>query len=125
MLSNRARFVEEICRNDLIVSSRKRKEILRELEEREYDLMPSDKKVKDDDESEDEDSNEGSTDAELSKGYEYLLGMKIWSLTFEKAEKLRLELAEKTRAVDVLEATAPTQIWKNDLEAIEAAMDER
>jgi len=125
MLSNRARFVEEICRNDLIVSNRKRKEILRELEEREYDLMPSDKKVKDDDESEDEDTNEGSTDAELSKGYEYLLGMKIWSLTFEKAEKLRQELEERTEEVAILTAKSPTSIWLSDLDEIDVALDER
>lgn len=129
MLSNRARFVEEVCTGDMIVSNRKRKKLLSDLKQRGYDLLPKEgdkSKPQDDAEDEDDaDENENEGEANLAKGYEYLLGMKIWSLTFEKAEKLRLELAEKTRAVDDLEATAPTQIWRNDLEAIEVAMDER
>merc|ERR1740139_792839 len=75
--------------------------------------------------SEDEDTNEGSTDAELSKGYEYLLGMKIWSLTFEKAEKLRQELEERTEEVAILTAKSPTSIWLSDLDEIDVALDER
>merc|ERR1740124_193906 len=129
MLSNRARFVEEVCTGDLIVSNRKRKELLSDLKEREYDLLPkqSDKSKPQDDAGDESDSNENENEdeADLAKGYEYLLGMKIWSLTFEKAEKLRRELAEKTKAVEDLEVTLPTQIWFNDLDAIEAAMDDR
>merc|ERR1740124_2135050 len=129
MLSNRARFVEEVCTGDLIVSNQKRKELLSDLREREYDLLPkqSDKSKPQDDAGDESDSNENENEeeADLAKGYEYLLGMKIWSLTFEKAEKLRRELAEKTKAVEDLEATLPTQIWFNDLDAIEAAMDDR
>ena len=73
----------------------------------------------DDDEEEDDDT---SSDAELAKGYEYLLGMKIWSLTFEKAEKLRQELGEKAKELEELQGTEPSQIWLNDLDAIEAAL---
>lgn len=32
----------------------------------------------------------------LSKGYDYLLGMKIWSLTMERVRLLENELEEKT-----------------------------
>ena len=77
-----------------------------------------------DEESEADDSDD-SSNAELAKGYEYLLGMKIWSLTFEKAEKLRLELAEKSRAVSQLEATPPSALWETDLDAIEEALADR
>ena len=51
--------------------------------------------------------------------------MKIWSLTFERAEELRRQLAEKTEEVGTLEATEPQTIWLNDLEAIEEALNER
>jgi len=32
---------------------------------------------------------EDSSEAQLAKGYEYLLGMKIWNLTKEKVDKLQ------------------------------------
>jgi len=128
-LSNKARFVEEVCAGTLIVNNRKRKELLAELQERGYDTSSKDSKNKEteeDAESQDEDNVEDSpSDAELAKGYEYLLGMKIWSLTFEKAEQLRAQLAEKTRELATLQATAPTEIWLNDLDAIEIVLGER
>jgi DNA topoisomerase II len=127
MLENKARFVEEVCRGDLIVSNRKRKEILSELKNRGYELFPKDEK-KGDGEAEEVEEETVDTDihiATLAKGYEYLLGMKIWSLTFEKAEKLRSELAEKKKELADLEATEPSQIWLKDLDAIDTALDDR
>jgi DNA topoisomerase-2 len=125
MLSNKARFVEEVCAGDLVVSNRKRREILADLQQRGYDLIQKEETKKDDGDSEDEGAAEESTDAELAKGYEYLLGMKIWSLTYEKAEALRAEFAEKTAELNLLKGTSPSQIWLNDLDAIEAALDVR
>lgn len=125
MLSNKARFVEEVCSGDLVVSNRKRTAILADLQERGYDLLQKEDQNKIDEEDSDVEADDMATDAELAKGYDYLLGMKIWSLTFEKAEELRAKLAEKTQEVAELENTPPSQIWLNDLDAIEEALDER
>merc|ERR1719296_187436 len=126
VLENKARFVEEVCKGELVVSNRKRTELLADLKERGYDLFPKDEKKNSDEENEDDESAEESTsDAELAKGYEYLLGMKIWSLTFERAEELRRQRAEKAEEVKKLEATSPEQIWSNDLDAIDEALGER
>lgn len=125
MLSNKARFVEEVCSGDLIVSNRKRKDILAELRERNYDLIRPKEKQKDDNGETEEEDDEEEDVAVLSKGYDYLLGMKIWSLTFEKAEELRRQLADKTQELDVLAATEPSQLWLDDLDAIEEALDVR
>jgi len=128
MLSNKARFVEEVCEGDLVVSNRKRTELLADLKERGYDLMPKDeKKSNSEGENDDEEDSveESASDSELAKGYEYLLGMKIWSLTFERAEELRRQKAEKMEEVKKLEATAPEAIWSADLDAIDEALDER
>lgn len=127
ILDNKARFVEEVCKGDLVVSNRKRAELLADLKERGYDLFPREEKKSEseDEESEREDEKESASDAELAKGYEYLLGMKIWSLTFEKAEELRRQLAEKKKEVIILEDTKPESIWLNDLDAIEEALNER
>jgi DNA topoisomerase-2 len=125
ILSNKARFVEEVCSGDLIVSNRKRAELLSDLEERGYELFPKQNiKLNPENESIESDQEEFD-DNDLAKGYEYLLGMKIWSLTYEKAAKLRQELADKIQTVAELEATPPTVIWENDLNAIEEALDER
>ena len=40
------------------------------------------------------------------------------------ASKLQNELAKKVRAVDELERRSPTDIWQEDLRAIELALDE-
>jgi DNA topoisomerase II len=120
MLSNKARFVEEVCTGVLVVSNRKKVEVLASLQERGYDLL---EKMRE--ENAPEEDVDDTTSGDLSKGYEYLLGMKIWSLTFEKANELRALLAGKTAAVAELEATEPSKLWLNDLDAIEAALDER
>ena len=120
MLSNKARFVEEVCTGALVVSNRKKVEILSTLQERGYDLLEKTRE-----ENAPEEDVDDTTSGDLAKGYEYLLGMKIWSLTFEKANELRALLAEKTAAVANLEATEPSTLWLNDLDAIEAALDER
>jgi DNA topoisomerase-2 len=125
-LSNKARFVEEVCTADLVVSNRKRVEILHELQERGYDTFLI-KDTAGNDVSEDEEVNEDEevSTAELAKGYEYLLGMKIWSLTFEKAQKLRAERDAKTEELEILEAMTPSDIWVTDLDAIEIALEDR
>jgi DNA gyrase/topoisomerase IV subunit A len=130
VLNNKARFVEEVCAGNFIVNNRKRKDLLAELKEKEYDQFPKEKRSNPnvDLDSEDnmvEESNVDDSDLLLSNGYNYLLDMSIWSLTYEKAENLRHELASKTQDVINLEATAPTKIWEKDLESIEEALNER
>lgn len=119
MLSNKARFVTEVCSGQLIVSNRKKKNLLEDLQERGYDLFD---KTKDDQADSDELEENASN---LSKGYEYLLGMKIWSLTFEKAEELRAQWEERRAEIETLKNTSEEQIWLDDLYAIEVALDER
>jgi DNA topoisomerase-2 len=126
-LSNKARFVEAVCTGELVVSNRKRTEILQELQDKGFDTFAKDSKTSEETTSQDdeEETPDTSSDANIAKGYEYLLGMKIWSLTFEKAEELRKQLEEKNQALLALEATSPSHIWLNDLDAIEVALDER
>lgn len=127
ILDNKARFVKEVCRGELLVNNRKKNELLADLVERGYDLSSKgEDDANDDGVSEEVDVLEDETpDAELAKGYEYLLGMKIWSLTFERAEELCRQKAVKTEEVNLLEATSPEQIWLTDLDTIEELLDER
>jgi DNA topoisomerase-2 len=121
ILSNKARFVEEVCSGELVVSNRKKTVLLSDLQERGYELFD---KQNEGDAPEAEEAEDVSN-SNLSKGYEYLLGMKIWSLTYEKAEELRSQLAERTQELQELEAKSPNDLWLADLDAIEVALDER
>ena len=130
ILSNKARFVEDVCKGDLIVNNRKRADLLCDLQERGYDLHPKDEDANAPHEEEDSDEEgeameDNATDAELAKGYEYLLGMKIWTLTREKMMELRRQRAEKTEEVETQEETAPETMWISDLDTIEELLDER
>lgn len=75
MLSNKARFVEEVCSGDLIVNNRKKVELLKDLQSRGYDLFD---KTNDDNDGSDDEDEDSTSNADLSRGYEYLLGMKLW-----------------------------------------------
>lgn len=131
MFSNKARFIEEVCSGDLVVNNRKRKDVLSDLKARGYDIFSNDPMTngtapnEPSDASPESDVEDDMSDVDLVKGYDYLLGMKIWSLTFEKAEKIRTELAEKTAELEKLRATSPEQLWLNDLDAVEEALDHR
>ncbi|EJK52093.1 hypothetical protein THAOC_28673, partial [Thalassiosira oceanica] len=78
------------------------------------------------DEREEESNETDTSDDDLrAKGFEYLLGMKIWSLTHERAEELRHQRAEKNGELWKMKATLPEEMWLNDLDAVEALLDER
>ena len=77
MLSNKARFIEEVCSGNLVVSNRKKVELLNDLQSRGYDLFNKANDRHDNASSDDEDEDSASV-SDLSKGYEYLLGMKLW-----------------------------------------------
>lgn len=127
-LSNKARFVEEVCSGELVVSNRQKVEILDTLKQQGYDTFLDSKTVDASElEADDNSANDDETPSmsEMAKGYEYLLGMKIWALTFEKAKALQAELDSKTAELETLKATSPKTIWLNDLIAVEKALDER
>ena len=128
-LSNMTRFILEVVDGKLIVSNRPRKDIMQDLVKRKYDpIYPETKKTSSTSgdveiqkqDQKDSDIDLDSADENLSKllkGYNYLLSMKIWSLTKELVDELKknLEAAQKKR--QELEDTTPSQLWKNDLDA--------
>eukprot|EP00965_Chrysotila_dentata_P098043 3241901-Pleurochrysis_carterae.AAC.1 len=50
--------------------------------------------------------------------------MPLWSLTFERVEQLRSELAGKEAELQALLRTTPKQLWTADLDAFLAGLDE-
>lgn len=80
-----------VIKKELNVHNRAKKELLAELSKAKYDKFPKkDKKKK---EQEDElVIGEATDEDEDTAGYDYLLSMKIWSLTKERVEALKVIL---------------------------------
>ncbi|UZJ54369.1 hypothetical protein CBS101457_003689 [Exobasidium rhododendri] len=112
-LSNQARFVQMIITKELIVSNRKRNEIVAEL--RKKDFRPFAKHVKAkvaaDVEVDDVEEDEPGADND----FDYLLSMAIWSLTKEKVDKLLAQRDEKEKQLNVLLQRSPQNLWDEDL----------
>jgi DNA topoisomerase-2 len=87
-LSNQARFVKMIISKELVVSNRKKADIVEELRQKKFRPFPKVAKVKsvgdneDAEEGADDDAEEAATGA--TTDYDYLMSMAIWSLTKEK-----------------------------------------
>lgn len=88
-LSNQARFVKMIVNKELVVSNRKKADIVEELRQKKFRPFPKVAKAKAAGETEDaeegaNDEADEATTGGTSTDYDYLLGMAIWSLTKEK-----------------------------------------
>lgn len=87
-LSNQARFVKMIIEKELVVSNRKKADIMADLRKLKFRPFPKVTKAKAAGETEDvvnpDEDEEAAEDAPGSTDYDYLLGMAIWSLTKEK-----------------------------------------
>ncbi|KAJ3071877.1 hypothetical protein HDU98_004683 [Podochytrium sp. JEL0797] len=119
-LDNKVRFIQEIISGKLVVQNRKKLDILNELVRREYFRIPKVKaaKVAGDDLPDNEDDEEESVggDVPTMGDYDYLLGMAIWSLTYEKVETLSKERALKQEEITVLSGKTPVMLWRTDLD---------
>merc|ERR1719515_391025 len=56
--------------------------------------------------------------------YDYLLGMPLWSLTFEKVEEIKKQLEAKSKELDIVKKTSIEKMWDRDLEALGNVLDE-
>ncbi|PBL01342.1 type II DNA topoisomerase [Armillaria gallica] len=116
-LSNQARFVQMIVDKKLVVSNRKKVDIVADLrhhEFRPYPKKPKGPKVSDDDDNQDNAAEE--VDDELDTDFDYLLTMPIYNLTKEKIEKLRQQAADKEAELLALLEVTPKQMWNDDLD---------
>lgn len=135
ILGNKVRFILAVIAGSLVVSNRKRGDLLVELHDAGYkhsiENTESNTDTSADVNSESEEmdqsvtatgSNETYSLSFLAKAYNYLLNMPLWSLTFERVESLRKELYAKEAELTQLKNTNPSTLWLNDLEALESAL---
>ncbi|PWY98256.1 putative DNA topoisomerase II [Testicularia cyperi] len=113
-LSNQARFVQMIITRQLIVSNRKRKDIVVELRQKDFRPFPREAKASvaaDPDSTEPVDEEEISADSD----FDYLLNMPIYNLTKEKVDKLLQQRDTKEQELTVLLGRTPQNLWDEDL----------
>ncbi|KIJ08620.1 hypothetical protein PAXINDRAFT_88607 [Paxillus involutus ATCC 200175] len=121
-LSNQARFVKMIIDKELVVSNRKKADIMTELRKLKFRPFPKVTKAKAAGETEeivnqeDEDEEPAVGDAPGTTDYDYLLGMPIWSLTKEKIDKLLQQAADKEAELLALLERTPISLWNEDLD---------
>lgn len=127
-LNNMVRFILAIIEGNLKINNRPRKEIMKDLMRMKFDcyfqesnkIQSTTGDVVVNQESEEGVDMEVEGDKEtsnLSRGYSYLLSMKMWSLTKEVVERLKKDLAVIEEKLRVLKAKTPQQIWEEDLDA--------
>ena len=128
-LDNKVRFILAVIQGELVVSNRKKSDILEELQEEGYQTFFPVKKnaqaggdaVADNEEG--EESPDEAEPLKLDRGYDYLLSMKLWSLTMEKVQELCKERDNKRDLLDTLLAKPGRHLWLEDLDALEDALD--
>ncbi|XP_077490321.1 DNA topoisomerase 2-alpha-like [Amblyomma americanum] len=133
-LENQARFILEKIDNLIKIENRRRKEMIATLRERNYDPDPlvewkkqqSQQQDKPDTQDEgEEDAEGGDKDGEAgSAGYNYLLGMPLWSLTRERKEDLLAKRDQKREEVETLRRKTPEDLWDEDLNALMTKLEE-
>ncbi|THH17199.1 hypothetical protein EW146_g3569 [Bondarzewia mesenterica] len=114
-LSNQARFIQMIVNKELVVSNRKKADIVSELRKKNFRPFPKVAKAKATGETEPA-IEEEEEETGASSDYDYLLGMAIHSLTKEKIEKLLQQASDKEQELLALLKLTPTGIWNTDLD---------
>jgi len=122
-LKNMVRFITEVVEGQLIVMKKKRVDLIAELRKRGYKAFPPEPKrtvakgaVDYDAPVATEQDADQAGDTAGSADYNYLLSMPIWSLTYERVEKLRKELADKEQEFKILYSTDFKDLWLRDLD---------
>ncbi|KAF8213785.1 DNA topoisomerase [Mycena galopus ATCC 62051] len=116
-LTNQARFVKMIVERELVVSNRKRADIVVDLKKHKFRPFPKISKAKEAGENEDaleQDADEDDTSN--ASDYDYLLGMAISSLTKEKIERLLQNASDKEQELLALLQISPKEMWHTDLD---------
>ncbi|CAM9234820.1 unnamed protein product [Ectocarpus fasciculatus] len=121
-LDNKVRFILAVIYGELVVSNRKKNDIVEDLKQQRFKTFSNSVKKKSTDnseEGEDEDEDEGS-----AAGYDYLLSMKIWSLTLERVQALTAERDVKKEQLEELSGKTPQDLWLADLDALDLAIND-
>lgn len=124
VISEKVRFILAVISEKLKVKNRKKDTLIEDLRKQKFRTLQEITEGNDEDVQMD-DPDEGSGRADNRKGgWEYLLGMPLWSLTNERVLEYRRQLDLKKAELEKLETTAPEEMWLTDLDAIVDELDD-
>ena len=117
--SEQARFVQLIIDGKLVVSKKKKTALVAELKAKNFKTFEKHVEAIKEGELEPivEENEEAEENAKIgASGYDYLLGMPIWSLTQERVEKLMRQIGDKEHEIDTLIKLTKEDLWRADLD---------
>jgi DNA topoisomerase-2 len=134
ILSNKARFILMVVNEELELRKKKKDMLLKELQKLKFTPMSElnaimkgkdNRRHKGDKKEDDAQEDAGNEEAEAEKSdYDYLLGMNLWSLTYEKVEEIKKQLRAKEEELKIMQKKTIETFWDEDLVALSAALDE-
>jgi DNA topoisomerase-2 len=98
IISNKVRFILMVVNDELVVNKRKKGELEDDLEENDFPKLGN-------------------------NSYDYLLGMPIYQLTYEKIEELKKQEKNKQAEYNNLYKMKPHDIWKTELIELKEALE--
>ena len=107
MLEVKIKFIQEFISGDILISNKKKTEIIDQLKSRGYPTLG-----KSSTQTEDEDGTSSNTN------YDFLLKMPIYNLTKEKIDEFMEKLAKEQEELAKLNTTNNKEMWLSDLEEI-------
>mmetsp|Transcript_42105 Transcript_42105/g.90431 ORF Transcript_42105/g.90431 Transcript_42105/m.90431 type:complete len:1220 (-) Transcript_42105:205-3864(-) len=131
LIDAKVRFILMVIKGELVVNNRKKKELVDDLKRHNFKTFqqifrkpggPNGAAAAAEAEAEGaaEEKDDGTNER---AGYNYLLGMPLWSLTWERVEDLKKQLKEKTDEYEVLVNTTIQTLWERDLDAVIVELD--
>ncbi|XP_042412378.1 DNA topoisomerase 2-like isoform X1 [Zingiber officinale] len=129
-LDNKARFILGVVRDEIVVNKRKRADLFLELQQKGFTPFPKKTKGIDaavagasEEDGEQEESPQPGKGGALASDYDYLMSMRIDSLTEEKVQELCAQKEKLEAEVDELRRTSPQTLWLRELDALEEELD--
>jgi DNA topoisomerase II len=113
ILDNKVRFIKEVIAGTLVVSNRKKADVVADLVKKDYTPMAKESSKK----KSDDDAPEGAEDrVESVMSFDYLLNMAIMSLTLERVQQLQADRDAKATELETLLSKSPSMLWEEDLD---------
>ncbi|KAL2461238.1 DNA topoisomerase 2 [Abeliophyllum distichum] len=133
ILENKVRFIMDVVEGKIVVSNRRRADLVLELKEKGFTPFP--KKAKtveisvagstDVPEETEENSDMATSQGVRASDYDYLLSMSIGSLTIEKVQELCNNRDRLIQEVEEMRQATINSLWTKDLDALERELDEQ
>ncbi|KAL2478354.1 DNA topoisomerase 2 [Forsythia ovata] len=133
ILENKVRFIMDVVEGKIVVSNRRRADLVLELKEKGFTPFPKKAKTTeisvagstDVPEENEENSDMATSQGVRASDYDYLLSMSIGSLTIEKVQELCNNRDKLIQEVEEMRKATINSLWTKDLDALERELDEQ